>query len=163
SVTIAEETQDPARSYPRALFGALAVAGLVYIGVGVAASAVLPTDELAASSGPLLEVVRAAGGVPPVLFAIIALVAVTNGALLTGIMSSRLTYGMSRDGLLPAFLSRLLPRRRTPGLAILVTSSLSILLALIGSIEALASTLVLLLLVVFIAVNASVLALRRDA
>lgn len=163
SVTIAEETQDPARSYPRALFGALAVAGLVYIGVGVAASAVLPTDELAASSGPLLEVVRAAGGVPPVLFAIIALVAVTNGALLTGIMSSRLTYGMSRDGLLPAFLSRLLPRRRTPGLAILATISLSILLALIGSIEALASTLVLLLLVVFIAVNAAVLALRRDA
>src|SRR5699024_9646164 len=79
SVNVAEEAKDPARSYPRALFGALAVAGLVYVGVGVAASAILPTDELAASSGPLLEVVRAAGGVPPVLFSIIALVAVANG------------------------------------------------------------------------------------
>ena len=87
---MAEEAKDPARSYPKALFGALAVAGLIYVGVGMAASAILPTDELAASSGPLLEVVRAAGGVPPVLFSVIALVAVANGALLTGIMSSRL-------------------------------------------------------------------------
>ena len=162
SVNVAEEAKDPARSYPFALFGALAVAGLVYIGVGVAASAILPTDALAASSGPLLEVVRAAGGVPPVLFSVIALIAVGNGALLTGIMSSRLAYGMSRDGLLPHVLSQVLHRRRTPGVAILVTTALSVLLALIGSIEVLAATLVLLLLVVFIAVNAAVLVLRKD-
>lgn len=162
SVNVAEEAKDPTRSYPVALFGALTVAGLVYVGVGLAASAVLPTDALAASSGPLLEVVRAAGGVPPVLFSVIALIAVANGALLTGIMSSRLAYGMSRDGLLPSFLSRILPQRRTPWLAILVTTGLSVFLALIGSIEVLASTLVLLLLVVFISVNAAVLYLRKD-
>jgi len=162
SVNVAEETKDPSRSYPLALFGALAVAGLVYVGVGAAASVVLPTDELAASTGPLLEVVRAAGGVPPILFSVIALIAVANGALLTGIMSSRLAYGMSRDSLLPGFLSRLLPNRRTPILAILATASLSIILALIGSIEVLASTLVLLLLAVFITVNIAVLVLRSD-
>lgn len=163
SVNVAEEAKDPTRSYPRALFGALAVAGLVYVGVGMAASVVLPTDDLAASSGPLLKVVRAAGGVPTVLFSAIALIAVANGALLTGIMSSRLAYGMSRDGLLPPFLSRVLPNRRTPWLAILVTTGLSVLLALIGSIEVLAATLVLLLLVVFIAVNSAVLVLRKDS
>lgn len=162
SVNVAEEAKNPSRSYPVALFGALSVAGMVYVGVGVAASAVLPTDELAASSGPLLEVVREAGGVPPVLFSVIALIAVANGALLTGIMSSRLAYGMSRDGLLPRFLSRVLPKRRTPVMAILSTVALSIILALIGSIEVLASTLVLLLLVVFITVNIAVLKLRRD-
>ncbi|MHA7860494.1 APC family permease [Tessaracoccus sp. Y36] len=163
SVNVAEETKDPARSYPRALFGALLVAGLVYVGVGIAASAIVPTDELAASTGPLLEVVRAAGGVPPVLFSVIALVAVANGALLTGIMSSRLAYGMSRDRLLPSFLSKVLPGRKTPWLAIIVTTGLSVVLALLGSIEVLASTLVLLLLVVFTAVNAAVLVLRKDA
>lgn len=162
SVNVAEEAKDPSRSYPRALFGALAVAGLVYVGVGAAASAVVPADELAESSGPLLEVVRIAGGVPTVVFSVIALIAVANGALLTGIMSSRLTYGMSRDGLLPPFLSRILPGRRTPWVAILVTSLLSVLLAVIGSIEVLASTLVLLLLVVFISVNAAVMMLRKD-
>ncbi|MEL4503397.1 APC family permease [Luteococcus sp. H138] len=162
SVNLAEEASDPSRSYPRALFGALAVAGLIYVGVGVAASAILPTDELAASSGPLLEVVRTAGGVPPVLFSLVALVAVANGALLTGIMSSRLAYGMARDGLLPSVLGRVLPGRQTPWVAILVTTALSLLLALTGEVATLASTLVLLLLVVFASTNLAVLALRRD-
>jgi APA family basic amino acid/polyamine antiporter len=163
SVNIAEETKDPSRSYPRALFGALTVAGVVYALVGAAASAVIPTEELAASSAPLLQVVEAAGIIPPVIFSVIALVAVANGALLTGIMSSRLAYGMARDGLLPPVLSRLLPRRRTPWVAILVTTALSLVLALTGTLDILASTMVLLLLVVFAAVNAAVLVLRRDA
>ncbi|MFE9701854.1 APC family permease [Streptomyces sp. NPDC005930] len=162
SVNVAEETRDPRRSYPRALFGALATAGAVYVLVGLAASAAVPTDRLAGSSGPLLEVVEAAGGVPTRLFSAIALVAVANGALLTGIMSSRLAYGMARDGLLPAALTRVLPGRRTPWAAIAVTTLLSMLLALTGSVATLASTLVLLLLVVFLMVNTAVLVLRRD-
>ncbi|MFE0799490.1 APC family permease [Streptomyces sp. NPDC058812] len=162
SVNVAEETRDPRRSYPRALFGALATAGAVYVLVGVAASVAVPTARLAESSGPLLEVVEAAGGVPTRLFSAIALVAVANGALLTGIMSSRLAYGMARDGLLPAALAKVLPGRRTPWAAIAVTTLLSMLLALTGSVATLASTLVLLLLVVFLMVNTAVLVLRRD-
>ncbi|WP_218006027.1 APC family permease [Actinomadura hibisca] len=162
SVNLTEETRDPRRSYPRALFGALACAGAGYILTGLAASAAVPTSRLVESTGPLLEVVRVAGGIPETLFSIIALVAVGNGALLTGIMSSRLTYGMSKDGLLPGVLSRVLPGRRTPWVAILVTTGLSMLLALTGEVATLAGMLVLLLLVVFIAVNAAVLRLRRD-
>ncbi|MGV9674237.1 APC family permease [Nocardia sp. NPDC003482] len=162
SANLAEEVTDPRRSYPRALFGALFTAGIVYVLIGVVASAAVPTDRLAASSGPLLEVVRLAGGVPDRLFSVIALVAVANGALLTGIMSSRLAYGMARDGLLPAVLARVLPGRRTPWVAILATSAVSLVLALTGEVAALAETLVLLLLIVFTAVNITVLLLRRD-
>lgn len=161
SVNVAEETLDPRRSYPRALFGALITAGAVYVLVGIAAAAAVPTETLTESSGPLLEVVRTAGGVPTRLFSVIALVAVANGALLTGIMSSRLAYGMARDGLLPRFLTRVLPGRRTPVAAILTTTLLSLLLALTGDVATLASTLVLLLLVVFFIVNTAVLVLRR--
>ncbi|MFI6339927.1 APC family permease [Streptomyces sp. NPDC050535] len=162
SVNVAEETQDPRRSYPRALFGALITAGAVYALVGAAAAATVPTGKLAESSGPLLEVVRAAGGVPTELFSAIALVAVANGALLTGIMSSRLAYGMAQDGLLPRFLTKVLPGRRTPWAAITVTTALSLLLAMTGDVDTLASTLVLLLLLVFFLVNTSLLVLRRD-
>ncbi|MGC5345462.1 APC family permease [Streptomyces sp. DT171] len=162
SVNVAEETRDPRRSYPRALFGALITAGVVYVLVGIAASAVVPTKTLVRSSGPLLEVVDAAGGVPTWIFSAVALVAVANGALLTGIMSSRLAYGMARDGLLPSFLARVLPGRRTPWAAIATTTALSLLLALTGDVAALAATLVLLLLVVFFIVNTAVLVLRRD-
>ncbi|MFE9370228.1 APC family permease [Streptomyces sp. NPDC006711] len=163
SVNVAEETRNPRRAYPRALFGALGTAGLVYAAVGAAASAAVPTGVLARSDGPLLEVVRAAGAVPEWLFSAIALVAVANGALLTGIMCSRLAFGMARERLLPAFLTRVLPRRRTPWAAIAVTTALSLLLALTGDIETLAATLVLLLLVVFFTVNTAVLVLRRRA
>ncbi|MFF8633871.1 APC family permease [Streptomyces pilosus] len=162
SVNVAEETRDPRRSYPRALFGALATAGAVYVLVGLAASAAVPTARLAESSGPLLEVVEAAGGVPTRLFSAVALVAVANGALLTGIMSSRLAYGMAKDGLLPATLTKVLPGRRTPWAAIALTTLLAMLLALTGSVATLASTLVLLLLVVFLMVNTAVLVLRRE-
>ncbi|GGL62125.1 amino acid transporter [Streptomyces fumigatiscleroticus] len=162
SVNVAEETRDPRRSYPRALFGALATAGAVYVLVGIAASAAVPTGRLAESSGPLLEVVHAAGGVPPRLFGAVALVAVANGALLTGIMASRLAYGMARDGLLPGVLTKVLPGRRTPWAAIAATTALSVLLALTGSVDTLAATLVLLLLVVFFLVDTAVLVLRRD-
>ncbi|MEU8900469.1 APC family permease [Nocardia sp. NPDC048505] len=163
SVNLAEEVQDPRRSYPTALFGALLTAGVLYALIGVVASATVPTDQLSESSGPLLEVVHVAGGIPDRLFSVIALVAVANGALLTGIMASRLAYGMARDGLLPAALSRTLPRRRTPWVAILATGTVSLVLALTGEVESLAATLVLLLLFVFLSVNIAVLVLRRDA
>ena len=61
-----------------------------------------------------------------------ALVAVANGALLTMIMSSRLAYGMASDGLLPKVLTKVLPKRQTPWVAIIVTTALSIVLALTG-------------------------------
>ncbi|WP_433662561.1 APC family permease [Nocardia sp. CA-128927] len=163
SVNLAEEVKNPRRSYPIALFGALLTAGTAYVLIGVVASACVPAEELSRSSGPLLEVVRVAGAIPEWLFSVIALVAVANGALLTGIMSSRLAYGMANDGLLPPVLGRILPGRRTPWVAILTTSTLSLILALTGEVDSLAATLVLLLLFVFTGVNAAVLVLRREA
>jgi amino acid transporter len=163
SANLAEEVRNVRTVYPRALFGALLIAGAIYMGVGIAAAAVMPIEQLVHSSAPLLEVVKASHlGIPPRLFAFIALVAVANGALLTMIMSSRLAYGMSRQGLLPHALSRVLPERRTPWVAIVATSLVAIVLTLTGSLATLAETVVLLLLFVFISTNLAVLVLRRD-
>ena len=163
SANVAEEVRDVRRVYPRALFGALLTAGVIYLLVGLAASTVLAPEELADSSGPLLEVVRASGaGVPDWLFSLIALIAVANGSLLTMIMASRLLYGMSEQGLMPAVFGRVLTRRRTPWVAIVVTTAVAMLLTLTGTLEQLAQTVVLLLLFVFISTNLAVLVLRRD-
>ena len=150
------------RVYPRALFGALLTAGVVYVAVGVAAVAVVEPATLAGSSGPLLEVVTAAGTVPEWLFSLVALIAVANGALLTMIMSSRLAYGMAEQELLPAALGRVLPRQRTPWVAILATTLVALALLFTGDLAALAETVVLLLLLVFVSTNVAVLVLRRD-
>ncbi|CAI9394221.1 Putrescine transporter PotE [Microbacterium sp. T2.11-28] len=163
SANVIEEVREPRKSYPVALFGALIVAGAVYVLVGLASSIALPPERLAESSGPLLAVVEASGvAVPSWLFSLIALIAVANGALLTMIMASRLAYGMADQGLLPSVLSRVLPNRRTPWVAILATTAVACLLTLAGDLQLLAETVVLLLLFVFLSTNIAVLVLRRD-
>jgi amino acid transporter len=164
SANVAEEIRNPSKVYPTALFGALITAGVLYALVGIASSIALPSDELSASSGPLLAVVSEAGvGVPDWFFSAVALVAVANGALLTMIMSSRLAYGMAEHGLLPSAVSRVLSQRRTPWVAILATTAVAMVLTLVGDLSTLAETVVLLLLFVFISTNVAVLVLRRDA
>ncbi len=163
SANVIEEVRQPSRVYPRALFGALVTAGIVYVLVGIASAAALPSSDLQESTGPLLAVVEATGvSVPSWLFSLIALIAVANGALLTMIMASRLAFGMAEQGLLPAPLGRVLPRRRTPWVAIVSTTVVAMLLTLIGDLATLAETVVLLLLLVFISANVSVLVLRRQ-
>lgn len=163
SANLAEEIHDVRKTYPRALFGALLIAGAIYMAVGIAAASVMPIERLVTSSAPLLEVVKASGlGISPRVFAFIALIAVANGALLTMIMASRLAYGMARQGLLPSALAKVLPERRTPWFAIVGTSVVAVILTLTGSLAVLAQTVVLLLLFVFISTNLAVLVLRRD-
>lgn len=163
SANIIEEVTAPSRVYPRALFGSLIVAGIVYVLVGLASAIALPAAELQDSSGPLLDVVAATGvPVPALLFSLIALIAVANGALLTMIMASRLAFGMAEQGLLPPVLGKVLPRRRTPWVAIVATTAVAMLLALIGDLATLAETVVLLLLFVFLSTNIAVLVLRRE-
>lgn len=163
SVNVAEETRDPRGSYPRALFGALAAAGVIYLAVTMLASMAVPTDRLAGSSGPLLEVAEVGPlAIPPKVFSAIALFAIANGALINLIMASRLTYGMSRERIVPALFGRVLANRRTPLAAIAFTASLCALLIVVGDLSTLADTTVTLLLGVFILVNVSVLVLRRD-
>ena len=163
SVNIAEEVRDPSRAYPRALFGGLVVAGIVYMLVTVVASMVVQTGQLANSDAPLLEVVKEGTiDIPLKLFALIALFAVSNGALLNMIMASRLVYGMANQGIVPGFFRTVLPGRRTPWLAILFTTVLAVLLIITGDLGVLADTTVMLLLIAFAMVNISVLVLRRD-
>ncbi len=163
SANLIEEVREPSKVYPKALFASLIVAGVMYILVGTAASIAVPAGELASTTGPLLAVVEATQvPVPAWLFSVIALIAVANGALLTMIMASRLTYGMAKQELLPSALGRVLEQRRTPWVAIIATTVGAIILTVTGSIAILAETVVILLLVVFLSTNLAVLVLRRD-
>ena len=163
SANVIEEVKRPSKVYPIALFGSLLTAGVVYVLVGLASSIALPASQLEKSTGPLLAVFSETGvGIPEWVFGLIALVAIANGALLTLIMASRLAFGMAEEGLLPSALGRVLPKRRTPWVAIVVTTVIAMLLTLVGDLATLAETVVLLLLFVFLSTNIAVLVLRRD-
>jgi basic amino acid/polyamine antiporter, APA family len=164
SVNVAEEVRRPSRVYPRALFGGLFLAGIVYLLVTFTVSMVVPTQRLAGSSGPLLEVVKVGTlPIPLLLFSAIALFAVSNGALINLIMASRLLYGMADQDVMPSVFSKVHPTTRTPWVSIIFTVLIVVILLFFGGgLEALAAATVVLLLSVFVLVNASALMLRND-
>jgi len=163
AVNVAEETQNPTRVFPPILFGAIGIAGVIYLLVTIGASGVVPTADLSGSDAPLVEVVdQGPLGIPEKLFSAIGLLALSNGALINMIMASRLLYGMSEERVVPAPFGLVHPERRTPWFAILFTTLLAVILVSTGDLGDLADTTVALLLVVFIIVNVTVLVLRRD-
>ena len=163
SVNVAEEARDPSRTYPVVLFAGIAIAGVIYLLVTIGASMVVPTRDLAASDGPLLEVVNQGPlGIPEKLFSAIGLMALANGALINMIMASRLLYGMSQEHVVPRPFGIVHPARRTPWFSILFTTLLAVILVSTGDLATLADTTVALLVMVFAFVNVTVLVLRRE-
>jgi amino acid transporter len=161
-VNLAGEAREPRRDLPRALLGALGCAGVIYLAVVAACLAVLSPEELGRSQAPLLDVVRrAAPAVPVWLFAVIPLFAVANSALVNSVMASRLLYGMSQERLLPAWLARVHPRRRTPYAAVIFVSAVAAGLALSGTLARLAGTTSVLLLIAFLMVHVALARVQR--
>ena len=162
TLNVAEECHDPQRTVPIGIVSAMVVATILYIAVAITAVSVVPWRELAAAPGPLAEVMnRAAPWMPGWFYVAITVFAVANTALLNYVTASRLTYGMARQGLLPAVLGRLHEGTRTPYMAIIVLFVIVVALMLSGDITQLASATVLLLLAVFALVNLALLILQR--
>ncbi len=171
SVNMAEETKDPSRIFPKVMLTGLGITAVIYVLVSICAVAVVPIGELAGNETPLVTVVQTAAPDFPIadLLPFISMFAVANTALINMMMASRLLYGMSKQGVLPGFLSRVSPARRTPSTAIVFTTVISLLLIGWVSLDpdspivvVLGGTTSLLLLSVFTVVNLSVLVLRRD-
>jgi APA family basic amino acid/polyamine antiporter len=163
-INVSEEVVNPRRNFPRAVIMAVAIVTVVYIAVSITVVSVVPYQILGKSSQPLVEVVTtAAPRFPIALFSFIALFAITNTGLLNYIMSSRLLYGMARMGFVPAIFGRVHATRRTPHVAIATLMAIVIALSFVGDVKALAGATTILLLSVFIVINASLLRLQRRA
>ena len=164
SVNMCEETREPTRIFPRILLGGLLITGTIYVLVSISAITLVPPEKLGEGETPLLQVVQAgAPNFPVWIFGFITMFAVANSALINMLMASRLVYGMSREGVLPAALGHVHRTRRTPYIAIGFTTLLAFgLITFVGEVPALGGTTALLLLCVFTVVNIAVLVLRRD-
>jgi amino acid transporter len=163
-LNVSEEVKNPRRDVPLGIVGAMVTATLIYMAIAITAVSVVPWRDLATNPAPLMAVAKTAapwfGGIDKVYF-VITLLAIGNTALLNYVMGSRLLYGMSRQGLLPAILGRVHPTRRTPHIAIVVLFAIVTALILSGSVKQLAESTVLLLLMVFCVVNISLVVLKR--
>ncbi|WP_108932842.1 APC family permease [Streptomyces ardesiacus] len=128
--TLGEEVRDPARTIPRAISTALGITLVVYAVVALAVLAVLGPDQLARTTAPLADAVRAAGvpGLAPVVRVGAAVAAA--GSLLALILGvSRTTLAMARDRHLPHALAAVHPRFQVPHRAELAVGAIVAVLA----------------------------------
>lgn len=161
-LNVAEEVKEPERNMPIAMIGAMLIVSVIYIAVSITAVSIVPWQELSAAPGPLrLVIERAAPWFPAVGFTLITIAAVANTALVNTIMGSRMLYGLSRQGLLPAVLGKVHKKRRTPHVAVGVLFVIIAALQFAGDIAQLAGATVLLLLLVFVVVNGALIILKR--
>jgi APA family basic amino acid/polyamine antiporter len=161
-LNVSEEVVEPKRTLPKGLLLAIAISSLIYMSISIIAVSVIPATELGLSKQPLVDViVRAAPWFPSGAFSLIALIAVSNTALLNYVMGSRLLYGMSSQGLLPKFLADIHPKRLTPHRAILILLVVLLILALSGDISDLARATSVLLLICFSLMNLALIFLQR--
>jgi basic amino acid/polyamine antiporter, APA family len=161
-ITLAEETRDPTRTVPRALLLALALSTALYIAVAVAAVSVLGAEALAGSPRPLADVMaHVLGNRGAIVVAAIAVLTTTNTTLLVVTAASRVTYGMARAGAMPGALASVARRRGTPVRAIVAVALIAGAFAVVGDFAVIAAVTDFAVYVVFLAVNGTVVILRR--
>jgi len=158
---IAEEVRDPKRNLPRAIFLTLVISTLLYVCVVWIALVAVGRAELARSDAPLALVFERLTGLSPQSMSFIALIATLNGIIVQIIMSSRVLYGLARQGELPAVFSSVGNRTRTPVVATVVTTALVLALALTLPLHDLAEATSRLTLIVFAVVNVSLIRIKR--
>jgi len=127
--TLGEEVRDPEHTIPRAIPLALGVVLIVYVVVGVTALAVVPAEQLAATSAPLRLVVEAGSlrGLGPFVrigAGIAALGVLLN--LIPGI--SRTSLAMARNSDLPRWFAHIHSGRSLPLRAELTVAAVVIIL-----------------------------------
>jgi APA family basic amino acid/polyamine antiporter len=136
AANVAEETINPSHAFPRALIGGMVTAGIVYVLVSIAAALAVPIETLAGNT--LLEVIRAdlffiPASIMLVVFGIIAMIAISNTALVTVVAQSRILFGMARENIVPVVFAKIHPTRRSPYVALIFGSGIVAALLIIGA------------------------------
>ncbi len=159
---VAEEVKQPARNLPRAIIYSIIITTVLYCLTALSVVSILPYTVIASSSAPLSDVASAVlGPIGGIIMSFIALFATANTVLIMMIVTSRMMYGMARDKALPAGLSKISSKFRTPALAVLITMILTLIPLFLGDIKTVADATVFGVLINFFLVNLSLLALRK--
>ena len=138
--TMGEEVKKPRQTIPRAIIGAMAIAAIIYIGVGIVAVGSYGAEAFGAvtqrGAAPLESVLRVLNDPVIAQFVAIGAVAAMLGVLLNLILGlSRVVLAMGRRGDLPALFSRLNKTQTTPVAAVVGVGTVVTVLTLIGNVK----------------------------
>ena len=123
--TASEECKNPRRDVPIGIIATLVVCTLLYIGVAVILTGMVPWQSIAGDGAPVVNALKRVSLEPGghrlhwVRLAVLlgALLGMISSILVFQLGQARVWFAMSRDGLLPAVFSRVHPRFRTPAFA----------------------------------------------
>ncbi|NHH82408.1 amino acid permease [Burkholderia gladioli] len=158
----AEEVKNPKRDLPIGIIASLGVCAVLYVTVAAVATGIVPSSQYAGITHPISYALQVAGqnwvagfiDLGAVLGMLTVILVMTYG-------QTRITYAMSRDGLLPAVLSRVHPRFQTPFLATWIIGLLCALIAAMIPLNVLAELINIGTLAAFSMVSIAVIVLRR--
>jgi APA family basic amino acid/polyamine antiporter len=123
--TAAEEARNPQRDLPIGIIATLVVCTILYIGVAIVLTGVVPWQSLLDDAAPVANSLKALTASTHsntlrwvelgVLFG--AMMGMISSLLVFQLGQARVWFSMSRDGLLPKLFGRVHPRFRTPATA----------------------------------------------
>jgi APA family basic amino acid/polyamine antiporter len=159
--TTAEETRRPQRDLPIGILGSLAICTVLYVVVSLVLTGIVKYTELN-TAAPMADALAAVGyDWIADLVSLGALAGLTTVILVLMLGQSRVLFAMSRDRLLPGWLSAVHPRYRTPWLISLITGVVVAVVAAFVPLTTLADMVNIGTLFAFVLVSISVLVLRR--
>ena len=161
---VSEEIKEPSKNIPRALIGSVALVTLLYILIVFVIAGIFPQEEITHIRSPLTvaaEMMFGPVGAGVLIFG--GLLATLSSANASIMAASRINLAMSRDGMIPNWLSEIHPKRLTPYRAIILTGGLALIFLFIDSLETLAEIASVLQLYSYAALNIGVIVLRVAA
>lgn len=157
----AEEVKSVETTMPRAIIIAFIIVFFFYLLVSAALVGAGPTREIAEAKAPLVAAVQREGW-PAWPVGLASLCVIVNGALTQMIGAARLLMDIGRDGRgAPRAFGHLNAKTGTPMIATATIAATVIVLATLVPLKSLAEATSLIILLVFVAVNASLWMLKR--
>ncbi len=136
---VAEEAKNARKMMPKAIIISVIVTSLIYVAIAISTVSLAGWEEIGASKAPLALAASKAFPEAGTLLAIVALFATGSTILISAIAGSRMIYGMAKNKSLPKILGAVNRARRTPHVAILIVSAVSLFWAFSESLEYVAS------------------------
>ena len=167
--TVSEEIKDPQKSIPKAIFAALGIVIPLYLLILFVSLGSLRPEGMTSwqflGKHKEIAIIKAAeefipyAGVALIGFgAMLSTMSALNATLWA---SSRVSFAMARDKLLPEKLSTIHIKRRTPHISVVTSGVIFLFMAVFLPIEVVGAGASLMFLLTFSLVNLSVIALRR--
>lgn len=158
--TTAEEARNPQRDLPIGIMGSLVVATVLYILVAAIMTGVVPSSELGVAD-PIAKVLNDLKmNWASAIISVGAIAGITSVLLVLIMGQPRILFAMSRDGLLPPFLSRVHSRYKTPHITTWLTGGIVAVAAALTPIDVSAELCSIGTLFAYVIVCAGVIVLR---